>query len=213
MARGGKTILREFERADVDRWVAWPPHADPLFENYNPPRLNERQRDLYFQQRRATPDARHYSVDDLSGDLVGRISLRDIDWRLRTAVLGVSFCPGRLNQGLGSDALSSFCRFFFTSLEMTILYLDVAAFNRRAFRVYQKCGFQHVGQRWGDPQVDPVGLFTRPEYEGLRELFRWDYGLIRPLLYDMELRRDEWSRSQQTNRQPACDRMTARAGC
>ena len=51
LAQGERTVVREFERADVDRWMAWPRHRDPLFEGYNAPLLNVRQRDMYHQQR------------------------------------------------------------------------------------------------------------------------------------------------------------------
>lgn len=208
LARGERTVVREFDRTDVDRWIEWPPHADPLFHTYNAPYLSTRQRDLYYQQRRTCPDGRQYAVDDLQGELVGRISLRDIDWPARCAVLGVSFRPGRLNQGLGTDGLRCFCRYYFNVLELQILLLDVAAFNERACRVYEKCGFRRTGQRWGDPQADPAGIFVKREFEAIRPLFRWDYGLVRPLLYDMELHVDAWERSERLHEHPTSETKT-----
>lgn len=192
LARGEKTVVREFERADVDRWLAWPRHQDPLFDNYNPPPLTERQRDLYFQHRQVASDARQYSVDDLNGELVGRISLREIDWRRGCAVLGISFNPARLDQGLGTDALRAFLDYYFGELGMSALFLDVAAFNRRAYHVYEKLGFRPYGQHWGDLQIDTAGIFRKPEYEAIRPLFQRENGLIRPLLIDMVLRREDW---------------------
>jgi diamine N-acetyltransferase len=192
LARGEKTILREFVRADVDRWLAWPRHRDPFFDTYNPPVLTPRQRDLYYRQRIQSADSRQYSVDDLEGNFVGRISIREIDWQFGAAVLGVSFHPERLNQGLGSDALWAFLTFYFRTLSMNSLFLDVAAFNVRAYRVYEKCGFQRCGERWGEAQADTPGVFRNREYEGIRHLFHWEYGLIRPLLVDMVLRRQDW---------------------
>ena len=194
LARGEKTVLRDFERADVDKWLAWPRHREPLFDTYNPPALTERQRQLYFQQRRHSVDSRQYSVDDLQGDFVGRISLREIDWPRGASVLGVSFHPGRLGQGYGSDALWTFLGYYFGPLKMNALLLDVAAFTVRARRVYEKCGFHKCGQRWGDAQPDTPGVFRKREFESIRHLFHWEYGLMRPLLIDMVIRRDEWER-------------------
>jgi diamine N-acetyltransferase len=192
LARGEKTVLREFERRDIDDWLAWPRHRDPFFESYNPPMLTARQRDLYYRQRLQSTDSRQYSVDDQDGDLVGRISIREIDWQFGSAVLGVSFHAGRLNQGLGSDALWAFLVFYFDTLNMSSLFLDVAAFNERAYRVYVKCGFQRCGERWGEAQPDSAGVFRRREYQNVRHLFHWEYGLVRPLLVDMVLRRSDW---------------------
>jgi diamine N-acetyltransferase len=197
LARGEVTVIREFERADVDRWMAWPRHQNPLFESYNAPLLTLRQRDMYYQQRRHSPDTRQYACDDLHGELVGRISLREIDWRLGASVLGISFHPQRLNQGLGTDGLKTFLSYYFGPLRMSALFLDVAAFNARAYRVYEKCGFHKCSQRWGEAQTDAAGVFRKPEYEEIRHLFQWEYGLVRPLLLDMVLRRDEWVRRRE----------------
>src|SRR5438477_9255863 len=113
LACGARTLLREFVRQDVDRWVNWPRHNDPLFDGYNPPSLSPRQRDLYYQQHHNAPNSRQFSVDDLQYEYVGRISIRDIDWRLGASVLGISFNPARLNQGLGTDALWTFLGYYF----------------------------------------------------------------------------------------------------
>jgi diamine N-acetyltransferase len=195
LARGEKTVLREFERVDVDRWIEWPRHQDPLFDSYNPPRLSERQRELYYQQYRDSRTSRQYAVDNDAGDLIGRISIREIDWRLNAAVLGISFNPAHLDQGYGTDALRSFLGYYFGTLAMSVLFLDVAAFNQRAYRVYEKCGFRRCSQRWGEPQTDLAGVFRLPKFESVRHLFMWDHGLVRPLLVDMVLRRDEWKRA------------------
>ncbi|MCC2671432.1 MAG: GCN5-related N-acetyltransferase [Armatimonadetes bacterium] len=209
LARGERTILREFERADIDRWVAWPRHPDPLFDSYNPPVLTERQRDLYYRQRMESTDTRQFSVDDLHGHFIGRISLREIDWQHGASVLGVSFHPGRLNQGLGSDALWQFLGFYFGRLNMSALFLDVAAFNLRAYRVYEKCGFHRCGQRWGDAQTDVAGVFRRRDYENIRHLFHWEYGLVRPLLIDMVVRRPEWERLHESRESSRPERPSA----
>lgn len=203
LAHGARTLLREFVREDVDRWVAWPRHADPLFENYNPPTLSPRQRDQYYLQHRDAPNSRQFSVDTLQREYVGRISIRDIDWRLGASVLGISFSPSHLDRGLGTDALWAFLGYYYGPLKMSTLFLDVAAFNQRAQRVYEKCGFRKCGQRWGEPQTDLAGIFRKSDYQELRALFRWDFGLIRPLVYDMVLRRDEWERLRKTRGEPA----------
>jgi diamine N-acetyltransferase len=192
LARGERIVIRRFDREHVDKWVSWPRHSDPLFEGYNPPQLTARQRDLYHQQYQSSSTSIQYSVEDHSSEFVGRISLREIEWRRGTAVLGVTFHPARLNQGFGSDALRTFLAYYFGPLKMNTLFLDVAAFNRRAFRVYEKCGFRAVGQRWGEPQVDTAGVFRHPKYDSIRHLFLWEHGLIRPLVVDMVLRRSEW---------------------
>ena len=126
--------------------------------------------------------------------MVGKISLREIDWYARSAVLGISFRPDRLGQGLGTDALRTMLSYYFGPLGMEALFLDVAAHNERARRCYERCGFRHLGEHWGEASPDLAGIFRDPEKEKLRQLFRWDHGLVRPLLHDMVLRRAEYER-------------------
>jgi len=192
LCEGAKTVLRRFERSDVDRWLAWPRHTDALFENYNPPTLTPRQRDYYFHSREASPDLLQFAVEDRHGELVGRISLREIDWRARSAVLGVTFHPRRLGQGLGTDALGTMLAHYFGPMQMNAIYLDVAAFNKRAHRCYEKCGFRTTGHHWGEPQPDYAGVMYRPPYANLRPLFRSENGMVRPLLIDMVLSRRDF---------------------
>src|SRR5688500_12183099 len=80
VAEGRLTLLREFSRADVDRGLARPRHSDSLSYFFNPPPMGPRQRDSYSASRRQAHDSRQYAVDDPEGTLVGRISLREIDW-------------------------------------------------------------------------------------------------------------------------------------
>lgn len=196
LARGVRTRIRPFERADVDRWIAWPNHSDPLFEAYNPPTLSARNADLYYQQRIVSDPKLNYAIDDLQGELVGRISLREIDWRKSTSRLGISLNPGRLGQGFGTDALPAFLGYYFIGMSMSSMVLDVAAHNTRAQRLYENCGFEPYGEHWGPPERDAADLFNRSEFAEIRHLFRRDAGFVRPLLIDMVLRQDQWKRLQ-----------------
>jgi diamine N-acetyltransferase len=195
LAEGRLTTIREFTRADVDRWLEWPRHDDPLFYVFNPPAMSPRQRDSYWISKRQAAESRQYAVDDLTGALVGRISLREIDWYSRCGVLGISFRRDRLSQGLGTDAMKAFLGYYFGPLGMEALFLDVAAHNERARRCYERCGFHRIGEHWGEAGPDLAGIFRDPRQAPLRPFFRWEHGLVRPLLYDMVLRRSDYERS------------------
>jgi diamine N-acetyltransferase len=199
LAQGRKTTLREFSRADVDRWLEWPRHTDPLYHVFNAPPMTPRQRDSYWANQRQSPTSRLYAVEDFSGALVGRIGLREIDWYALSAVLGISFRSDRLGEGMGTDAMQVFLSYFFGPLGMEVLFLDVAAHNERARRCYERCGFRHLGEHWGEAGPDLAGVFRDPARAELRPFFRWEHGLVRPLLYDMVLRRVEFERRQGQN--------------
>lgn len=193
LGRGTRVVLREMTRADLDQWLGWPPHIDPLYLAFNPPMMSSRQRDLYYLRKQRAGNARQFSVENSEGVLVGRINLREIDWFARTAVLGISFRPDCLGQGMGMEALGLLNAHFFDAMRMTALFLDVAAHNTRARRCYERCGFRVIGEHWGEAILDLAGIFRDPRHAALRPLFAREHGMIRPLFIDMALHRREWA--------------------
>lgn len=176
----------------------WPPFRDPLHLIWDMPHCSRRENDGWFAQMN---DGRHrlaYAVDDRAGRLIGMVSLREIAWG-RSARLGISFSLEHVGRGHGTAAMRLFLPYFFFTLAFYHMPLDVAAANLRAVRCYEKLGFQHVGTHWQalDGTLDPH-LLERPEYAALRHLFRWSWGQAEALYYDMELRRSDWERQQES---------------
>ena len=76
VATGEKTRMRRFTRQDVDRWLEWPRHSDPLFEAYNAPSMSAGMRDAWYQDLVNQQQQLPFAVDDMHGELIGRIFLR-----------------------------------------------------------------------------------------------------------------------------------------
>ena len=70
------------------------------------------------------------------------------------------------------------------------------AYNARARRCYERCGFRHLGDHWGEAGPDLACIFRDAQRASLRPLFHQEHGLIRPLLHDMVLRRAEYERQR-----------------
>ena len=58
--------------------------------------------------------------------------------------MGIDF----VDQGFGTEALTLFLDYYFNMLGYKLLKLDVAAFNKRAIRCYEKSGFQFKFVFW-----------------------------------------------------------------
>lgn len=50
-------------------------------------------------------------------------------------------------RGYGTEALSLLIKYCFNTLNLYRVELEVFEFNKRAIKVYQKCGFKEEGQR------------------------------------------------------------------
>ncbi|MBI4492312.1 MAG: GNAT family N-acetyltransferase [Chloroflexi bacterium] len=172
LARGAKTRIRPFFRSDVDRWLAWPDHSDPLYVAYNPHRMPGWRRDAWFRDLVERQRQQPFAVEELGGEMIGRIFLRHVHRAQGVAVLGVDFHPGFVGRGYGTDALRAFLRYYFFEQGFRQLLLSVAAYNERARRAYVRCGFETVGGHWDrhDPRL--LELLRQPEYRALRAAFR-----------------------------------------
>ena len=190
VARGKKTVIRWFERADVDKRQRWSKHTDPLLSHNDPRPMASRERDLWFLDRSVSSNYRMYAIDDLSGELIGWITLRNINMSAKTSVLGIALEPTKMDQGYGTDALMAFFDYYFNSLGFREIWLDVAAFNNRAMRCYEKCGFRFVGKHWMEhPSSSFPPVLSDPKYKDIAHYFRRSLLGIEVLYYDMMLDR------------------------
>lgn len=190
VARGKKTAIRWFERADVDKRQRWSKHTDPLLSHNDPRPMTNRERELWFLDRSASSNYRMYAIDDLRGDLIGWITLRNINMSAGTSVLGIALEPAKMDLGYGTDALMAFFDYYFGVLGFREIWLDVAAFNNRAIRCYEKCGFRFVGKHWMEhPSSSFPPVLSDPKFRDIASYFRRSLLGIEVLYYDMMLDR------------------------
>lgn len=200
VARGKRLLIRHFMRTDVDEWCDWPQHKDPLFRDYNPPRMSARERDLWYADRRSRPDVALFAIEGCSGRLLGRLFLRQMSEVQGSAVLGVDLRSDILGQGYGTEALRAFNRYYFCEMGYRELKLDVAGYNYRAQRVYTNLGWVPVEGHWSTyPSIILPDVFQLSEYEPIRQFFRAGPGSISIYHHDMELTVERWREIGETS--------------
>jgi diamine N-acetyltransferase len=187
IALGQVTKIREFTRKDVDRWCEWGRHEDPLFSSYNPTVMTGPMRDAWYDDLVHKQGQLPYAIENLDRRLIGRLFLRHIREREGTAVLGIDLDAGMMGQGYGTDALRAFLAYYFGPARFVKMYLSVAAFNVRARRSYDRCGFQEFATHW---QVlkSAANVFDDPRYADIRHLFRQSPEGVETVMQDMVAR-------------------------
>jgi RimJ/RimL family protein N-acetyltransferase len=81
-----------------------------------------------------------------SGRLIGEARLDNIDRRDGRCTMAIGiYDPARLGQGLGSEAIRLLLRRAFDTLGLHRVAVRVLAYNSRAIRAYEKCGFVREG--------------------------------------------------------------------
>jgi RimJ/RimL family protein N-acetyltransferase len=109
------------------------------------------------------------------GQFIGEVRLDHINWRDRWAVLAIGIAdPASLGRGLGTEAIRLVADHAFGAMGLHRLSLRVLAFNERAIRAYQKCGFRVEGRERESALVDGVwhddlimGLLAGDDRSGL----------------------------------------------
>jgi diamine N-acetyltransferase len=174
----------------------WPRFQDPLYRLFDWPKRSEASDDLWFQQLMRDRTRVYYAVDNEAYELIGRISLREIEGH-KSARLGIGFGPDYVEQGYGTEALQVFLAHFFLDLDFERIVLDVAAVNQRALRCYKRCGFRSVASHYQYAGHDrDLAFLHKEDYRHLQRFFKKDRYRTTMLAYDMELERKDWLMQQ-----------------
>jgi RimJ/RimL family protein N-acetyltransferase len=101
----------------------------------------------WWEHSRAAEDSQTFAIETLAGELVGACSLEHISPRTRSAILGIWIGKPYWDQGYGTDAVRTLCRFGFGEMNLQRVELVVLETNPRGRRAYEKVGFKEEGRQ------------------------------------------------------------------
>ena len=142
---GKRVSIDKLKLQDVFEMRSWGFHENPLIEDYNFPPMNDDEIKLWFKRKTDTIFNKYYGVKNEEGKLIGYMGIKDIKRLRRQSTLGIVFDPNYINKAYGTETLESFLIYYFTEMKMKSMILEVAEFNRRAYKLYEKMGFKPVG--------------------------------------------------------------------
>ena len=87
---------------------------------------------------------RYYGVLNEENRLIGYMGIKNIRKVKKESTLGIVFDPNYVSKGYGSETLRVFLDYYFKQLKMKRMYLEVAEFNKRAYKVYENIGFKPI---------------------------------------------------------------------
>jgi RimJ/RimL family protein N-acetyltransferase len=146
MIQGTKTRLRGLEHDDLQHFVAW--INDPEIRHFVAMRypLSMAEEEGWWQGFLQRKTDHIFAIEAEDATYIGNIGLHDLEWENRRAMLGIMIGQKAYwGQGYGTDAIRTLLGWAFGYLNLHRVYLTVYAYNQRAIRCYEKCGFQHEG--------------------------------------------------------------------
>jgi len=144
---GEKTRLRAIEREDIPTFVRWfnDPEVRHYLKMYLP--MSKAEEEEWFAAHLKDDSSRIFGIETEEGVTIGSIGLHDLDWKNRSALLGIVIAEKEYwERAYGSDAITALLRFAFGEMNLHRICLSVFDFNERAIRCYEKCGFRHEGR-------------------------------------------------------------------
>ena len=168
---GKRVILRTLEREHCrELWEKYEP-IEPLPTEPLNPGLSIEGADKWFEdiQAKQGREQVYLGVFTREGELVGDIQLANINWRDRTATVGLSIArQADRGKGYGTDATKTILRYGFEHLGLHRVTAVIAEHNGGAQRILEKCGFVQEGRE------------REAIYNSGRRWDRLTYGLLRP---------------------------------
>lgn len=144
---GTKVYLRPIQLSDTSNIVRWRnmPHVSHNFIFQEPftPEMHTR----WMETKVFSGEVIQYIIKDLeSGQDVGSVYLRDINWVHRTAEYGIFIGEDSARgKGIGSETARLFTQYGLQELKLHRIMLRVLGHNIQAIRSYEKAGFVQEG--------------------------------------------------------------------
>ena len=158
--RGDSVTLRTIEEADVAflRDAINDPQVRKGLTVAYP--INAEQEREYFEERISNRETVNLAVC-VDGEIVGTISLKDVDQRAGNCEIGIWLAPEFHGRGYGTEASRLLTQYAFDELRMHRVLARVLATNEASARVWEKLGFEEEG-------VHRDEVFTGGEYVDMR---------------------------------------------
>jgi [ribosomal protein S18]-alanine N-acetyltransferase len=129
----GQLRIQPMSQEDAEAVAGW--HYDPPYDFYDADADHRDLEELLDAEKRGD---RYFAARDASGELVGYFGFGFDDG---VAGIGVGLRPDLTGRGLGLSFLEQGLVFATERYAPTRFRLYVAAFNRRAIKVYERAGF------------------------------------------------------------------------
>jgi RimJ/RimL family protein N-acetyltransferase len=146
MLYGNRIRLRGNERNDLHKFVEW--LNDPevkRFLSVSMP-LSQATEENWFEDMLKRPSEEHPLGIEIKVDkgwkLVGNCGFFDINWRTRSAEVGIFIGEKSYwNKGFGTEVMQLLLRHGFGTLNLNRIFLHVDSENLGGIRAYEKAGF------------------------------------------------------------------------
>lgn len=141
MIKSEHLSFKKMQLEDVGQFRNWGKHKSKMYDDYNFSEQTEEGVKSWYEWKTNVKMSTYYTIF-LKERAIGYISFKNQKPILKTAELGIVLDPNYINKGFGYETLIEMIKFYFMKLGYSKIYLDVAKYNKRAYHLYKKIGFE-----------------------------------------------------------------------
>lgn len=149
MYTGTKVKLREYRKEDVPQALAYmnDPEVKRLLTPGIPFLYTLEDELKWYDGLSAMKDTYNFAIETLEDQrYIGGCGINSVDWKNSLVVVGIFIGDKNYwGKGYGTDAMRVLIKFIFEQMNIRKIKLNVYAFNERAVKSYEKCGFVKDG--------------------------------------------------------------------
>lgn len=189
--RGERIVIRPLSLEDVFNMRKWGVHKNPLLSDYNFPEMSDGQIKKWYELKTRSFFNKYFAILSKEDVLIGYMGVKEIKFLKKESTLGIVFDPDLVDSGYGTETLEYFLREYFDQMNMKRMYLEVAEFNKRARRVYEKMGFKNEGyylEEFFDSDLD----LASPYFKEVESCFVINGKKIYNYVYRMKLDKEDF---------------------
>ncbi len=198
--KGKRVMIRKLKIEDVFGMLKWGAHTDPLYFDYNFPKLKDEEVKEWFKIKSQSKNKKCFGIFNEEERIIGYLSIKNIIKFTKSSTLGIVLDPKYMNKGYGTEAIKIFLEYYFYRLKMKTMHLDVAKFNKRAINCYIKCGFTKIGESKQKLQIQ-ASNFEDIRYKTDKQYFYFDRKKkkVYSYLYKMKISKASYEINRQSN--------------
>jgi len=139
--------VKKMEFEDVLKMRNFGKHDDVRLFHYNFEYQTIKECKLWYRTKLKL--LRRYVFSIYNDDIfVGYVTLKNINWFMKKAEMGIVMDPSYISKGIGTQAIKAYLEIAFNKYKMKSIYLKVADFNIRARKCYLKVGFKEISDEF-----------------------------------------------------------------
>lgn len=178
--------IKRLELKDVHGFKKWGKHTNILLSDYDFKETNDIGVLSWYMAKTYSIFSKYFCILDKDKNEIGYLGMKNINILFKSSVLGLVIDPKLVGKNFGTEALSLFLDYYFNELKMKKMILEVASYNTRAIRLYEKIGFKMCGEFLYEYPNDPPNP-SNEEFLKHMDKFVMYRGKLYATAYRMEL--------------------------